>query len=48
MSVFKQFSINGVDYYFQNNKYYRDNMTTRVVITEREYRDALTNYFISK
>jgi hypothetical protein len=38
--------MNGLEYYYTNNKYYKDNMTNRVEISSKEYRRALTDKLI--
>ena len=45
-TIFESFDLNGISYYYENGKYYMDNMTTRQVITNAQYRAALTNKLI--
>ena len=45
-TIFDGFDLNGVAYYFENGKYYMDNMTIRQVITDAQYRKALTDKLI--
>lgn len=44
----EQFTLNGINYYYHKGKYWSDNMTVRQVITEKEYRRKLTDYYINK
>lgn len=46
-TIFDQFSIDGVDYYKQNNKFYADNMTIRETITLKQYKLAMMQYLAS-
>ena len=44
--IFEFFTLDGIEYYFFEGKYYADNMTIREVISEKEYRDALMSKLI--
>jgi hypothetical protein len=46
MTTLSYFTMNGLEYYYTNNKYYKDNMTNRVEISSKEYRRALTDKLI--
>jgi hypothetical protein len=46
MTTLSHFTMNGLEYYYTNNKYYKDNMTNRVEISSKEYRRALTDKLI--
>jgi hypothetical protein len=41
ITIFDGFDLDGISYYFFKGKYYADDMTIRVVISNQEYRDAL-------
>jgi len=45
-TIFDGFDLDGISYYFENGKYYMDNMTIRQVITNEQYRRALTDKLI--
>jgi hypothetical protein len=46
MTTLSYFTLNFLDYYYTNNKYYKDDMTNRVEISSKEYRRALTDKLI--
>ena len=45
-TIFDRFELDGISYYFENGKYYMDNMTIRQVITNNQFRQALTEKLI--
>ena len=46
ITIFDGFTLDGVDYYFYKGKYYADDVTVRIVISEKEYKDALMSKLI--
>jgi len=47
-TIFDEFDLYGISYYFFKGKYYADDMTIRVVISSEEYRDALMSKLIKE
>ena len=47
-TMFEYFSVNGIDYYRLNGKYYADNFTIREVITFNQYKNAMMDYLINR
>ena len=45
-TVFENFDLDGISYYYFNGNYYADDMTIREVISEKEYKDALMSKLI--
>jgi len=48
IAMFESFSVNGIDYYRLEGKYYADNFTIREVITFNQYKNAMMDYLINR
>lgn len=46
--MFNNFTIDGIDYYRYEGKFYADNTVIREVISEKEYRNKMMDYLIAQ